>query len=636
MSIQPATVKQLARKIKDYRARFAFFLGAGASVESRIPAANGMIRDFKRRIVEDECPDCFKTDAEKENWLTTQSWYDANNPYGSLFVRCEPKEIGRQRYIEKLIEGCKPSVGYLMLANLFATGHINTIITTNFDDLVYSACTTFTDIRPIVFAYGVLASEMRVTSPRPKILKLHGDFLYSKLKNTDEETRAQDPNMARQVAQVLNEYGLIVVGYSGGDKSVMDILDQISEKNDLYWCVLRGESPNARVTQLLEAKGGRLIEIDGFDAMLNEIRNVIKFDVATLLGAVFKRQDELIERFKSFPPKEQMADILAEIAEALEKQTEQQKAKATKHRALAHFANGLKAHQAGNLTDAEAAYRKAIELNPNDAAAHNNLGALLAEDAARAADAEAAYREAIRLDPNYAQAHNNLGALLADLGRAAEAEAAYREAIRLDPNLAQAHNNLGVLLDDLGRSAEAEAAYREAIRLDPNNAAANVNLAYFLRTHDRFAEAEPFYRRAIELEPNEIGPYSGITIGLRQQMGREAEAIPFIEKWMQLDPQNFDPPLALASVHKKLGHAEESAKFAAQARALIKPEDWYNLACLESVCGNTDAAIEHLRRAAQADDFDRKHAKRDPDLEWIRDDPRFDEIIGNKPAKDAK
>jgi hypothetical protein len=40
-------------------------------------------------------------------------------------------------------------------------------------------------------------------------------------------------------------------------------------------------------------------------------------------------------------------------------------------------------------------------------------------------------------------------------------------------------------------------------------------------------------------------------------------------------------------------------------------------------------AIEHLRRAAQSEKFDRAYAKRDPDLEWIRDDPRFKEILGD-------
>ncbi len=609
MPIQTATVKQLARRIKEYPGRFALFLGAGASVESGIPAASWMIRDFKRRILKDECPDCFTTNAEKENWLTTQPWYDANNPYGSLFEHHEPKEIGRQRYIEKLIEGRKPSAGYVMLANLLARGLVNTVITTNFDDLVYTACTTFTDIRPIVFAYGVLASEMRVTAPRPKILKLHGDFLYSKLRNTGEETRAQDPNMARQVLQVLNEYGLIVIGYSGNDELVMKILDQMPEQNDLYWCVRRGDEPNARVKKLLEDKRGCLIEIDGFDAMMNEVRSAVRFDVATMLGAIIQRQDELIERLKSFPAEDQWADILAEIATALEKQSEQQQTTARKHRALAHFAQGLKAHQAGNLSDAEAAYREAIMLDPNDAQAHSNLGVLL-KSLGRPADAEAEYREAIRLDPNDAAAYHQLAHILAedterrseaegafdkaaslesnraehfyclgnllarDPARTADAEAAFREAIRLDPNLAQAHSNLGVLLDDLGRPADAEAAFREAIRLTPNDAAAIANLAYLLRTQDRFDEAEPFYRRAIELEPDDPRCYFGLTMLLRQT-GRPAEAIPLLEKMLQLDPQDADAPLALASVHKKLAFGRirqvcSASTRAHQARGLVQ------------------------------------------------------------------
>ena len=117
-------------------------------------------------------------------------------------------------------------------------------------------------------------------------------------------------------------------------------------------------------------------------------------------------------------------------------------------------------------------------------------------------------------------------------------------------------------------------------------------------------------------------------MGLRQQ-GCEAEAIQFLDKWLQVDAKDSNALLALASVHKKLGQPEESAKFATQARALIKPDDWYNLACLESVCGNVDAAIENLRRAAEDKKFDRAWAKRDPDLEWIRNDPRFNEIVGD-------
>ncbi|MFC1465270.1 MAG: hypothetical protein ACFLMY_10525 [Candidatus Brachytrichaceae bacterium NZ_4S206] len=105
------------------------------------------------------------------------------------------------------------------------------------------------------------------------------------------------------------------------------------------------------------------------------------------------------------------------------------------------------------------------------------------------------------------------------------------------------------------------------------------------------------------------------------------EALAAYDRALQLDPENFNIHLALASMHRHLGDAAASARFAAEARARIPPDDHYNLACLESVCGNADAAFDHLRRAAADPDFDRDWARRDPDFEWIRDDPRFGEII---------
>ena len=301
--------------------------------------------------------------------------------------------------------------------------------------------------------------------------------------------------------------------------------------------------------------------------------------------------------------------------------------------AEAHYNLGvLLADDATRVREAEAEYRAAMALDPKLAQAHNNLGLLLAKDATRVQEAEAEYRAAMALDPKGAGAHNNLGLLLADdATRVREAEAEYRAAMALDPKDAAAHNNLGLLLaKDATRAREAEAEYRAAMALDPKDAGAHYNLGALLaQDAARAQEAEAEYRAAIEYDPNNTSTYLHIMILLRQN-DRAEESLPFVEKWMQLDPQNFGPPLALASIHKKYGRLSESAKFAAQARALIKPDDWYNLACLESVCGNVDAAVAHLRRAAQSDEFDRDLAKRDPDFEWIREDARFKEIVGNE------
>ena len=106
----------------------------------------------------------------------------------------------------------------------------------------------------------------------------------------------------------------------------------------------------------------------------------------------------------------------------------------------------------------EKLYRKAIELDSNNAAAHNNLGLLL-QTVRNYDDAEQHYREAIELDPKHAWAHNNLGRLLHDVRKDYDgAEKLYRKAIELDPTdvshaNGMAHYYLGLLLDDVRKDA---------------------------------------------------------------------------------------------------------------------------------------------------------------------------------------
>jgi Flp pilus assembly protein TadD len=125
--------------------------------------------------------------------------------------------------------------------------------------------------------------------------------------------------------------------------------------------------------------------------------------------------------------------------------------------------------------EAEAAYRQAITLNPEDATAYYNLGVLL-KNLHRSEEAEAAYRQAIALNPEYASVYSNLGVLLADLHRHEEAEAAYRQAIALNPEYARAYYNLACLyalqkevdhaIDSLQQAIQLDAKYRNMARTD--------------------------------------------------------------------------------------------------------------------------------------------------------------------------
>lgn len=121
-------------------------------------------------------------------------------------------------------------------------------------------------------------------------------------------------------------------------------------------------------------------------------------------------------------------------------------------------------------------------VDPRGAAEHYERGCELEE--AGAPGAEAAYRRAVQLDPTHLDARVNLGRMLHESGKLAAAEEEYRAVLAAGPH-ATASFNLAVALEDQGREDDALHAYHEAIAADPNCEDAYFNLA---RIYERRGE----------------------------------------------------------------------------------------------------------------------------------------------------
>jgi tetratricopeptide (TPR) repeat protein len=163
------------------------------------------------------------------------------------------------------------------------------------------------------------------------------------------------------------------------------------------------------------------------------------------------------------------------------------------------LANWL-AKQNDSRTEAEAAYRKAIELDPKSARPWFSLGNALLNDMRRYDDAEVAFRQAIELEPKAARPWNNLGYLLqVHLQRPDDAEAAYRNAIELNPQEALPWINLGNLLQDqFWRPEEAESALRTGLALAPHDPYLLANRARLAGKRNDHKLADEQYRLSIE------------------------------------------------------------------------------------------------------------------------------------------
>ncbi len=156
----------------------------------------------------------------------------------------------------------------------------------------------------------------------------------------------------------------------------------------------------------------------------------------------------------------------------------------------------------GRNETAEAALRKALELDPDLTDAHNNLGALY-DRMGRKDDAEREYRLALAAPayPTPEKVHLNLGLLYASQGRDEEAIHEYRKAVELSPKYYQAHFELAALLDRTGRLDEAVREYEVAAPGYSSSGDYFYRLGFgYFRIGDR-SRAREKLTRAIEISP---------------------------------------------------------------------------------------------------------------------------------------
>ena len=203
------------------------------------------------------------------------------------------------------------------------------------------------------------------------------------------------------------------------------------------------------------------------------------------------------------------------------------------------MAIAIRCQQNGQLAEAEALYRKVLDVAPQRPDALHFSG-VLAHQQGRDEDAIALLTRSLDILPGQADWHSNLGIVLQNIGKLEEAIAAYRQALVIQPDHANAHSNIGVLLRAQGMNTEAEEAYRTAIRLNPDSPDAYHNLAILLGATGRTPEAVTCYCKALTLKPQH--PEVRRLLALAYcTIGEPGKAIAVCEEWLKSEP---DDPVA--------------------------------------------------------------------------------------------
>jgi len=212
--------------------------------------------------------------------------------------------------------------------------------------------------------------------------------------------------------------------------------------------------------------------------------------------------------------------------------------------------------QEGDLASAEAAFRKALALDPDHPDALFGLG-LCAEAHGRWADAEAAYRRAVAKRPDFPQALNNLAAVLTHTDQPAEAVELLDGVLARHPDFEPARFNRGAAYYALRRLDEAEAEFRHILALRPVHAGAMNELGRVLLKQTRLHEAAEQFREGHRQYPKDLRFLANLVSTLERVNDLEG-AEQAIEKAIALAPD--DPALLYmqATLEHRMGRLAEA------------------------------------------------------------------------------
>jgi serine/threonine protein kinase/Flp pilus assembly protein TadD len=253
-------------------------------------------------------------------------------------------------------------------------------------------------------------------------------------------------------------------------------------------------------------------------------------------------------------------------------------------------------------------FTRAIETDPHYARAYAGIADCCSflymyfeSTEANLREAEAASRRALELDPDLAEAHAARGLAVSLNKRYDEAAREFETAIRLNPRLFEAYYFYGRALHGQGKMEAAAEMFQKACDVNPDDYQTPHFLAMALRALGRKEEAKAADLRGLQV----------------------------VEKHVQMHPDDSRALLFGATQHLQAGNRDKCLEWVSRALAITpdEPITFYNAACNYSLAGEADEAVRHLEKAITSGMAQLDWIAHDSDLDPIRQHPRFQALL---------
>ena len=248
---------------------YAVLVGSGISRSAGQPGAWEILGKLITSYATAQGVDLEPSDASPFDW-----WYQKMGvlpDYSNVLEQLEPTRGGRQNRLATHFQHAAPSSAHQDLAGLCHSGKVQVVITTNFDRLIEQALST-------LGAHFQVVNQDNVTGMMPlvrgltTVFKVNGDYLSLGMKNTSLELTKYTRTLATRLREVVRDYGLIVVGWSGQwDTALRELLQTNPARNyPMYWVAHQGLVSD-EAQRLIDNRGAYQIDSSGADEFFTQV-----------------------------------------------------------------------------------------------------------------------------------------------------------------------------------------------------------------------------------------------------------------------------------------------------------------------------------------------------------------------------
>ena len=271
--LDPTTA--LAFSLFENKGVYALLLGSGLSSAAGLPTGWEITLDLVQRAA------ILRGVADQPDWA---KWYRAefgNEPqYSELLNDLAPTADERRAILHRYIEATQediaqnrkvPTKAHRAIAQLVKDGFIRVIITTNFDRLLENALREVGVEPTVIKSEDDLAGAVPLAHSRCYVVKLHGDYLDTRIRNTETELATFSPQFNHLLDRIFDEYGLIVSGWSGEWDGALRgaILRAPNRRYPFFWSGRGAPKPTAE--DILRHRAGRFVAIADADTFWSSL-----------------------------------------------------------------------------------------------------------------------------------------------------------------------------------------------------------------------------------------------------------------------------------------------------------------------------------------------------------------------------